>query len=56
MEFAVSKGHGLGSVLVVMGECAVALSNVETENHKANGTGELLLEGTLLLMSDLCGT
>ena len=56
MEFAVGKKQRLCLILVVMGECAVALGSHESENKEAESTGELLLEGTLLLVRKLRDT
>ena len=56
MEFSVGELHWFGRVLVEMRERAVALSHVETENGKSDGTNHLLLERTLLLVSHLEGT
>ena len=53
MQLAVSQEQRFRGVLVVMGERAVALSDVEAEDHEGEGADELLLEGFLLLESDL---
>ena len=56
MKFSISQCKWLACVLVVMGECAVSLGDIEAEDSKSGGTCELLSERTFLLMSDLVGT
>ena len=53
MELSVGEGERLAGVLVVMGEGAVSLGDVETKDGECDGTGELLLERTLLHVRDL---
>ena len=43
-------------ILVMMGECAVPLSDIESEDCECDGAGDLFHEGTFLLVCDLRGT
>ena len=56
MKLAISQGHFVRVIFMVMGECAVTLGDVEAEHGKSNSTRNLLHEGSLLLMGDLSST
>ena len=44
MDFAIGQEEWLAGVLMVMGQCAVSLGDVEAEHAEGKGAHELLLE------------
>ena len=53
VELSVGERKRLAGVLVVMGEGAVSLGDVEADHSQDEGACELLLERTLLLVRNL---
>ena len=47
MKFSIHQEHGLGLVLVMMGEGIEALSEVEAKDDQGKGAYQMLLEGDL---------
>ena len=57
MELSIGQNSALFlRVRVVMGQRAVALRHVEAENEERRSADQLLLEGTIPLVSHLVGT
>ena len=47
MKFSIHQEHGLGLVLVMMGEGIEALREVEAKDDQSKGANQMLLEGDL---------
>ena len=47
MKFSIHQEHGLGLVLVMMGEGIESLSEVEAKDDQGKGADQMLLEGDL---------